>query len=250
MLKLPFNLGTQRLPSAVPKAGVTVHGLGSQDLLPGRYKRPNQSEGGAGETNHIGTAIASHQETNGTLNMKLPILTALLLTASCATPQAEPDPDPVQLRSAISTALLGGDTANAEVAANEAESALPADAIIALLAAEAHVAAGADSAALISLNRAIKLAPTDDLLQHALRNRGTLFMQTGRSSEAFADLSRVYDLGNESVALLRDLGAAAYGAGDFQAARLAWEQLPDSDRHDVDSVVGPGFFLTPVSVNR
>jgi hypothetical protein len=50
---------------------------------------------------------------------------------------------------------------------------------------------------------------------------------------------------------LIDLGAAAYGSGNFQAARAAWEQLPDNDRHSVDTVVGPGFFLEKsVSINR
>ena len=183
--------------------------------------------------------------------MKLLTLTALILTASCAAPEVDSGPDTIQLRSAISTALLGGDVTTAEMAAREAESTLPGDVVVALLAAEAHAASGNPNAAIASLDRAIIVATTDEVLRHAYRNRGSLYMQAGRSTEAFDDLQQANDLGDSSVALLRDLGAAAYGSGNFQAARAAWEQLPDNDRKSVDTIVGPGFFLEKsVSINR
>lgn len=177
----------------------------------------------------------------------------LLLLAACAAASVEPAPalDPVPYRSAISTALLAGDTGAAVAAGHAAAADCPDDAVAALLAAEAFAAAGDDSAALAALDRAVANAGADDSMRHALVNRGALLMRAGQVELAREDLDRAHQLGEGGPELLRDLGAVCYAQGDFLAARAFWAQLPEADRAALDQIVGPGFFQDePLALNR
>lgn len=174
------------------------------------------------------------------------ILAAAALAGGCASA-----PNPRLARAEIAAALAEGDYTAAEQAAWKAEQALPLDPIVCLLAAEAHRSAGYPEPALACLARLLAVEAADvEVRRTALLNRAALRMELGQPQEALADLEAARELGAGGPDLQRDLGAAAYAAGDFAAARDAWSQLSEAERREIEAIVGPAFFLDLVTAGN
>jgi len=178
------------------------------------------------------------------MTLRHQLLPFALALGACASPEAgEPRPSAIALRHEIAAAIEAGDFAVAERAAVRAETWYPADPVLALLAAEAHLRHGDREAALGSLARAAAPGAPAEVRAHALFNRATLWMEAGAPDKARADLEEAWQLGLRDVEVSRCLGAAAYAAGDFPAAARFWSRLPAEEQAAVDRVVGPGFFV-------
>jgi|TARA_B100000959_G_C14806899_1_gene552114 tetratricopeptide (TPR) repeat protein len=189
-------------------------------------------------------------ETSGN-NMKLTLTLSLLLLSACSTMQGFVGGNLEKTRASISDPLIREDIDAAQEAAIAAEKRAPMDPIVALLAADAHERFGDEVAAQTSLNRAIALEPQGEIMALALKNRACLAMRSGNPEQAQQDFSAAYEACGGDNSLLRNLGAAAYAAGDFPSARQAWQKLPLADRRSIDLIVGPGFFEpTSVALSR
>jgi tetratricopeptide (TPR) repeat protein len=179
------------------------------------------------------------------------LLACLLVATGCGSASKAPtfSPPPVVMaRNAISGRLLAKDAAGAVAAARDAEARFPEDAVVALMAAEAHQGAGDAAAALASLDRAVRFAASGVVRDLALRNRAALLMRAGRPAEALADLKVVLADGLADEALLLDACAAAWAAGDFEALRQAWQCLPLEAQLKVEKVVGREVLLHAVAL--
>ncbi|MBM3986155.1 MAG: hypothetical protein FJ296_10800 [Planctomycetes bacterium] len=179
------------------------------------------------------------------------MLACLLCPTGCGSADMLPvvSPPPVVLaRNAISSRLLARDTTGALAAARDAEARFPQDAVVALMAAEAHQLAGDAVASLARLDRAVACAASRDVRCLALRNRAGQRLRAGRAVEALVDLQAVLADGLVDDNLLLDICAAAWAAGDFEALRQAWRALPLESQLRVEKVVGRETLLHAVAM--
>lgn len=98
-----------------------------------------------------------------------------------------------------------------------------------------------DSLALMTLNRALEIAPS---MRTVLANRANVLLKTGRNKEAYRDLDAIIEIDSVNVDARFLHGLLAIGFGDLERAKADMTVVRDADPESLNTAVGMAAILT------